>query len=466
MRGGLAAAGALAVTELVNPPTAAGPSVLMINASDYGAAGDGVTDDSAALQAAIDAAGTGGVVWIPAGTYRITTTVVVSNDRVRLDGPATLLGDLTNGPMLRLENVSNCDVSASLSFDGQWGAGIIAVQLAGVLLSNLNVRANRVALGMDLRATTGAQQNTALNDIWLSVRNGIRAMRFEGDGTHFASDNRVHRVDWWGVHNAPSIGIDFVAYADNNYIDRSYLCLNYAGSVAVVYNSAAPASDVQVYENHLDAIIESGTPGMVAIDGIRTWQSPGSCTTFARLRLSGAHPPAIAIASDSDVKLVNTNLGRGGLIVGQGAPATHWIGATQMTPDSDGSATLATTAGCPAINMPARSTAGVSFIAALPADWHRYTVTAYWVPTESTGGAVTFKASVSPVTAGSSVARTIPTAVRTTAGQEANHLAVTTLRSDLVAAPLVAVALSRTGDRVQDTAATVGLVGVLLARTL
>ena len=95
----------------------------MINASDCGAVGDGVTDASAALQAAIDAAGTGGVVWIPAGIYRITSTIVVSNDRVGLGGPATLLADLTNGPMLRLQNVANCNGSASLSFDGQWHAG-------------------------------------------------------------------------------------------------------------------------------------------------------------------------------------------------------------------------------------------------------------------------------------------------------------------------------------------------------
>jgi len=46
------------------------------NAKEFGAVGDGVVDDTAAVQAAIDQAeATNGVVFIPAGTYKITTTL-------------------------------------------------------------------------------------------------------------------------------------------------------------------------------------------------------------------------------------------------------------------------------------------------------------------------------------------------------------------------------------------------------
>ena len=44
----------------------------------YGAAGDGVTDDTAAIQNALKAVGTSGrspVLYFPAGTYRITVTL-------------------------------------------------------------------------------------------------------------------------------------------------------------------------------------------------------------------------------------------------------------------------------------------------------------------------------------------------------------------------------------------------------
>ncbi len=50
-------------------------SVLIVQ--DYGAKGDGTTDDTAAIQAALDAAAVaGGVVWFPAGSYLISDTLV------------------------------------------------------------------------------------------------------------------------------------------------------------------------------------------------------------------------------------------------------------------------------------------------------------------------------------------------------------------------------------------------------
>jgi hypothetical protein len=53
-----------------------------VSVKDFGAVGDGVTDDTAAIQAAIDYVATigpssvGGVVYIPEGQYRITSTII------------------------------------------------------------------------------------------------------------------------------------------------------------------------------------------------------------------------------------------------------------------------------------------------------------------------------------------------------------------------------------------------------
>lgn len=53
----------------------------VVNVKDFGAVGDGVTNDTAAIQAAIDYAGTaagfGRVVFIPAGRYRVTSTIYI-----------------------------------------------------------------------------------------------------------------------------------------------------------------------------------------------------------------------------------------------------------------------------------------------------------------------------------------------------------------------------------------------------
>ena len=80
--GGLVAARHLAPTGRSTEPTR---TVL-----DFGARGDGKTDDTEAIQRAVDARI--GTVCFPRGTYRITRTIEIRLDRV---GPTSLVGDGT-----------------------------------------------------------------------------------------------------------------------------------------------------------------------------------------------------------------------------------------------------------------------------------------------------------------------------------------------------------------------------------
>ena len=60
----------------------------LINVQTHGAVGDGVTDDTAAIQAAITA--TRGVLHFPAGTYLVTDALTIAADRVTLQGDGRL----------------------------------------------------------------------------------------------------------------------------------------------------------------------------------------------------------------------------------------------------------------------------------------------------------------------------------------------------------------------------------------
>ena len=57
-----------------------------INVLDYGAVGDGVADDAAAITAAMAACPSGGTVFFPAGTYVVGSTLTIPKNDITLDG--------------------------------------------------------------------------------------------------------------------------------------------------------------------------------------------------------------------------------------------------------------------------------------------------------------------------------------------------------------------------------------------
>ena len=64
-----------------------------ISVKDFGAVGDGIADDTAALQNAISCCPSGGRVQVPAGTYLIRPLVLKSDITLELQKDALLLGD-------------------------------------------------------------------------------------------------------------------------------------------------------------------------------------------------------------------------------------------------------------------------------------------------------------------------------------------------------------------------------------
>jgi parallel beta-helix repeat protein len=96
-----------ALTELINNPG-------VFNVLAFGAKGDGVTDDTVAVQAALDQANSdgGGVVYLPEGTYRITASLVAKSN-VTLQGPGGRAATIKQDNNVNLSMLIN-DTAADL----------------------------------------------------------------------------------------------------------------------------------------------------------------------------------------------------------------------------------------------------------------------------------------------------------------------------------------------------------------
>jgi hypothetical protein len=120
-----------------------------VNVKDFGAVGDGLANDSAAIQAAIDAVSTagGGVVYIPEGTYVLGTTGLIVYQNIRLCGDVNSYVAGTRGTLLTYSgtavviggtNLLNVTIEdLSIDATGSTGTSVVGIQLNGVWLSTV-----------------------------------------------------------------------------------------------------------------------------------------------------------------------------------------------------------------------------------------------------------------------------------------------------------------------------------------
>lgn len=124
----------------------------IVSAKDFGATGDGTTDDTAAIQAAIDSlSATGGTVYLPTGTYKVTSKISWTFDDVTLQGAgkgATTISTFIAATDVIAIGSSGTGVSRGGIYDLNIIADTTQVSGAGVHLTNCNnVRISNVVIG-------------------------------------------------------------------------------------------------------------------------------------------------------------------------------------------------------------------------------------------------------------------------------------------------------------------------------
>lgn len=129
-----------------------------VNVKDFGAHGDGVHDDTAAIQAAIDAAGTagGGTVLLPQGTYSISQSLTIPYNAVTLAGPGMF--------------------SANIRVAGSFDAIVVSNSSTGTRITSLSITSSvtqTAGAGIRADSTGNAVYTTLIDNVYFATYNGI-----------------------------------------------------------------------------------------------------------------------------------------------------------------------------------------------------------------------------------------------------------------------------------------------------
>ena len=159
---------------------------LWIDIQIYGAVPNDGQDDTAAIQTAIDEVKLfgEGTVYLPPGTYNITTLIIDSNARIQLLGYGAVLSSDSNSTTLIINTLTpgwqNRGVSISgITFTGD-GTGV-ALEISNTPFTYLeNIKIYNCAIGVYLHNTSYWTEGTILENV--HILNCNMGIRFHTDG--------------------------------------------------------------------------------------------------------------------------------------------------------------------------------------------------------------------------------------------------------------------------------------------
>lgn len=236
--------------------TAQGKMRDAVSVLDFGAVGDGLTDDSAEIQAALNAHGT---VLFPSGTYLVGTPLTMnSNNSIVGIGAVTIKKSATMAsPLISATSKTNVSIS-DIAIDGNQ-----AIQLTGVSTVKFDtcskVRLNNLLcanLGASVAAaSTGAIQfdnctDAQLMDSYIYTTWGMNAVMVSGGSGKYAKihNNYIHNT----VSDSP-ITVDTSPYASvkDNYVEIGAGSLvSFNGPHGVVEGNTLIASATMSAQSH------------------------------------------------------------------------------------------------------------------------------------------------------------------------------------------------------------------------
>ena len=282
------------IDNVSNPTIAASGKYRIPNrvATLVGAVGDGSTDDTAALQSAVDS---GGTTYLPfTGKFYKTSAPIKlgSNSEIRIDGMLKMAGDVnpgyTNGVTNQWgvvqvkNNASNVIVSGSGTIDGDSSTkthccvgGVVAGSLLGDYGSNIsNVTVTGLTIQNTFQWPISLDGTNGATLSYLNISNG-------GNSVQFAHSTTNAHADHLTITNINDIGFAFYNGVTHSSLSYSKI-YNIAGAsgVTVISDDGNPMHPPATqYSSYIDIYDNTSTGNKAGFD-ILNGVTGGSTTEF------------------------------------------------------------------------------------------------------------------------------------------------------------------------------------------
>jgi hypothetical protein len=102
-------------------------NIVNVTSAPYNATGGDATDDTAAIEQAMNAAGTDTVTYVPSGTYYIFGMQVPSNTELEVQHTATFKASANPGPLIDMRGVANTSFGENMHISGVGGRFLIDI---------------------------------------------------------------------------------------------------------------------------------------------------------------------------------------------------------------------------------------------------------------------------------------------------------------------------------------------------
>lgn len=165
-----------------------------LNVLDYGALGDNVADDTAAIQAALTACPMGGIVYLPAGAYRTSAPLTIP-PAVTLQGTHTNLMTVVGltDPPCYIRPVVGFTGAAVIQLLDEIVGGYNTISAEHRILNVMIDGTDLVDPGIDGIGAAGNIQNVGLRDVTIRRVTGA-GINTQANGGFFPYSWRLHRV--------------------------------------------------------------------------------------------------------------------------------------------------------------------------------------------------------------------------------------------------------------------------------